>query len=177
MISGKRGFFFILDAILGIGILVIGVLFLTSSYIQSPQLSQVEFLSDDLLSFLSGTKIKDLNNPYAGIGGELWRNGTISDPESSIMQQAGIFYRKNDLATAEKFIQNTTIEIVPSQFRYELWIDDVLIYPKNPSLEHRLSKNNTNLILTSKKIIFGFINQSTGDAWGPYEAEVYLWQK
>lgn len=177
MIFGKRGFFFILDAILAIGILVIGVLFLTSSYIQLPQLTQVSFLSDDLLSFLSDTKIKDLNNEYAGIGGELWKNGTISNQENSLLQQASIFYKKNDLGTAEKFIQSSTNELVPSQFRYEVWIDKTLIYPRNPSSQHSLSRNQTSLILASRKIAFGFLNQSTGEIWGPYEVEVYLWQK
>ena len=83
MLLKKRGYFFVLDAVLGLIVLVTGVVLITSSYINAPQPVQVELLSDDLLNFLSNTKIKDLNNPYAGIGGELWKQGEITDAEIS----------------------------------------------------------------------------------------------
>ena len=75
----KRGFFFVLDAVLGLFILVTGVFLITSSYVNAPQAAQVGILSDDLLNFLSNTKIKDLNNAYAGLGGQLWNQGAITD--------------------------------------------------------------------------------------------------
>ena len=173
----KRGFFFILDAILALFILIIGVFLITSSYIHVPEPAQVGLLSDDLLNFLSGTKIKDLNNNYAGIGGELWNQGMIDDPENSLLQQIGEFYSSNKIDTAEKFIQNVSKDAVPPQFRYEVWINGVIIYPKSPSQEHINSKSKTELLLTSKKITFGIANKTTSALWGPYKAEVFVWEK
>jgi len=176
MSLSKRGYFFILDAVIALFILVIGI-FLLSSYrvsVHSP--SQVSLLSDDVLKILSNKKIKDFNNPYIGIGGELWRQGNITDPENTLLQQLGEFYATNKMELANKSIQNITVGIVPPQFNYEVWMNGVILYPQPQTPEHIRSKANTNLMLTSKKITFGVINKTTSKIWGPYKAEVYIWQ-
>jgi len=173
----KRGYFFILDAMLALLVLVIGVFLITSSYINVPQPAQVGLLSDNLLDFLSNSKIKDINNPYAGIGGELWNKGSITDADNSLLQQIGIFYATNDKGTAAKFIQNVSEGIVPGQFKYEVWIDGSMLYPAEITAEHAQSRNSTKLLLTSKKITFGILNSTTGDIFGPYKAEVFLWER
>ena len=173
----KRGYFFVLDAMLALTVLIIGVFLVTSSYVDVPQPTQVSLLSDDVLNFLAGTKIKDLNNAYAGIGGALWSQGHIKDADNTLLQQAGEFYSTNKLDIAEKFIQNVSAGIVPQQFRYEVWIDNSLLYPKVPSPEHIKSKNSTEILLTSKKLTFGILNKSTSDIWGPYKAEVFVWER
>jgi len=177
MVIKKRGYFFILDAVLGLSILVIGVILITSSYVNVPQPAQVGLLSDDLLDFLSNTKVKELNNPYAGIGGQLWNQGVIKDADNSLLQQIAEFYATNKIDTAEKFIQNVSIGVVPQQFRYELWVDGTILYPKTPTLEHIKSRNITNVLLTSKKITFGILDKATGNIWGPYKAEVFVWER
>ena len=177
MLIKKRGYFFVLDAMLALVVLVIGIFLVSSSYVYSPQPAQVSLLSDDLLNFLSSTKIKDLNNPYAGIGGTLWNQGEIKDFDNSLLQQVGEFYRLDKLDTAEIFIQNVSAGIVPQQFRYEIWMDKTLLYPKNPSADHTKSRNSTGLLLTSKKLTFGILDKKTSDIWGPYKAEVFVWEK
>src|SRR3989338_6725465 len=117
MLLKKRGYFFVLDAVLGLIVLVTGVVLITSSYINAPQPVQVEILSDDLLDFLSNTKIRDLNNPYAGIGGVLWNQGLVTDADNSLLQQIGELYSANNPDIAEKFIANVSAGIIPYQFR------------------------------------------------------------
>ena len=173
----KRGYFFILDAVIGLSVLVIGVFLVTSLYVNAPKPTQVQLLSDDLLNFLSNTKIKNLNNAYAGIGGELWQQGEITDSDNSLLQQIGEFYAKSKLDTAEKFIQNVSKDAVPEQYMHEVWIDGILLYPRAPTPEHAKSKDSTKLLLTSKKLTFGIINKTTSDMWGPYKAEVFVWEK
>ena len=177
MLLKKRGYFFVLDAVLALTVLVIGVFLITSSHVNVPQPAQVGLLSGDLLDFLSNTKIKDFNNPYAGIGGELWNKGIITDSDNSLLQQIGEFYAKNRIDIAEKFIANVSNGIVPVQFRYEVWMDNVVLYPKSPSPEHLKSRNSTEILLTSKKITFGILNSTTSDLWGPYKAEVFVWER
>jgi len=177
MDENKKGYFFTLDAVLGLLVLVIGVVLIASSYVKSPQSAQVEFLSDDLLNFFFNVKVKDLNNPYAGIGGQLWNQGEITDGDNSLLQQIGEFYTLNKLDLAEKFVQNVSFGAVPGQFYYEMWIDGKLIYPRNPTETHIKSKDKTNLLLTSKILTFGIINKTTSNAWGPYKAEVFVWEK
>lgn len=173
----KRGYFFVLDAALGLLILVIGVFLITSSYVTVPQPAQVGLLSDDFLNFLSNTKIKDFNNQYGGVGGVLWSQGHVTDSENSLLQQIGEFYATNNLDIAEKFIQNASQGVIPEQFVYEVWVDGIVLYPKIPTLEHTESKANTELLLTSKKLTFGIVNKTTSNIWGPYKAEVFVWQR
>lgn len=173
----KRGYFFILDATLALFVLVIGAFLALSFALEVPAPAQVSLLSSDIMNFLSSTKIKDLNNPYAGIGGELWKQGIITDSENTLLQQAGEFHYRNRDDLAEKFLQNVSEPIVPSQFRYEVWIDNLRLYPKNPSSEHTSSRDSTELLLTSKKITFGIANKTTSEILGPYKAEVYAWQR
>ena len=166
-----------LDAVLGTIVIVIGVILITSSYVNVPKPTQAGLLSDDLLNFLSKTKIRDLNNPYAGIGGDLWKQGLITDPDNTLLQQAGEFYAKSNITLAGKFIQNVSIGIMPQQFRYEVWMDSVTLYPQIKTPEHIKSRNSTELLLTSKKITFGIMNKTTGNVWGPYKAEVFVWER
>lgn len=177
MIHKKRGYFFILDAALGIFVLAIGAFLIASLYINLPEPSQVGLLSDDFLNFLSNTQIKDLNNPYAGIGGQLWKEGNITNKDNSLLQQIGEFYSKGQYGLAEKFIQNVSANTIPSQFNYELWMDNLILYPRNPDPGEIASKSKTNLMLTSKKITFGVANTANSSLWGPYKVEVFVWQK
>lgn len=177
MLIKKRGYFFVLDATLGLFALTIGVLLVLSFYANVPAPTQVSLLSNDLLRFLSKTKIKELNNPYAGIGGELWKQDTITDADNSLLQQIGEFYYKNSLNTAEKFIQNVSEQVLPSQFKFEVWIDNVRLYPRNPTADHVKSRDNSALMLTSKRVTFGIFNRTTSEIWGPYKVEVFLWEK
>ncbi len=177
MQNKKKGFFFILDAILALFILIIGIFLITSAYINVPKPGQVALISDDLMNFLSNTKIEDLNNIYAGIGGELWKQGIITQGDNSLLQQIGEFYATNKPDIAEKFIQNVSVNIVPSQFNYEIWLNGAILYPAVPAQSHINSKSSTELLLTSKKITFGILNKTTGNIWGPYKAEVFIWEK
>lgn len=173
----KRGYFFTLDATLGLFVLVIGVFLVLSFNIEAPPPVQVGFIANDIMNFLSGTKIKDLNNPYAGIGGELWKQELITDSENTLIQQAGEFYYRQREDLAEKFLQNVSEQVVPSQFRYEIWLENTRVYPRSPSLEHIHSKDNTSIMLTSKRLTFGLVNKTVSEVWGPYKAEVFAWQR
>ena len=88
----------------------------------------------------------------------------------------GEFYSNGQLDTAEKFVKNIS-EIVPKQYEYEVWIDGVIMYPRGPSKAHNESKSGTRLLLTSKKLTFGIKNKTTSNMWGPYKAEVFLWEQ
>jgi len=136
---------------------------------------QTAILAEDVMDFLSSTKIRDLNNPYAGIGGLLWQQGNITNADNTLLQQAGEFYYRNELGLAEKFIVNVTNELVPKPYKFEFWIDEYRIYPSSPSQEHVSSKNTTKILLPSKKLTYGILNKGM-DLFGPYKSEVLVWE-
>lgn len=172
----KKGYFFTLDSMLSLGILILGSFLIFSSYTLVPSKIQTNILAKDIIDFFGNTKIEELNNQYAGIGGTLWQQGLIIDKDNSLLQQLGEFYFSNNLIIAEKFIVNITNNLVPPQFSFEFWIDDNLIFPSVLTEEHIFSKNSTDLLLTSRKITFGLINDSAV-LIGPYDVEVLVWQK
>src|SRR3989338_6601187 len=130
LIEGRRGYFFLIDSILALGVLVIGGFLVFSSYTQTPTKEDATVLAESLMDFFSNTKIKEVNNAYAGLGGELWQQGTITNEENTLLQQLGVFYAKNDLGTAEKFIANVTKNSIPQQYLFEFRIDNMLLYPQ-----------------------------------------------
>ncbi len=172
----RRGYFFLIDSILALGILAVGVFLIFTAYTSIPYREEVTILSDDVMDFFANSKIKDINNEYAGLGGILWQAGLITNAENTLLQQAAEFYANNESDTAEKFILNLTVNSLPREFKFEFRIDNELLYPKNPSQEHLKSKNTTTILIPSKRIVYGISNKQTGEMFGPYNAEVLVWQ-
>ena len=172
----KRGYFFELDAALALFILVIGAFFIASYYIQEPEVVQAGLLSDDMMDYLADTKIKNLDNTYAGIGGDLWSRKEIVNPDNSLLQQAGEFYATGRMPLAYSFVKNTTSQSIPYQYLYEIWLDNKTIYPQNLDMQHNMSRNNTGLFVVSRGITYGLLN-NTPNLWGPYKVEIYVWER
>lgn len=172
----KQGYFFIIDSILALAVLVIGGFLIFSSYVKVPVKEDATALAESMMDFFSNTKIKDLNNAYAGLGGELWKQGKITNAENTLLQQLGEFYAKNDLVTAESFIREITQNSIPPEYLFEFRINNGVLYPRSPSPGYSQSKAATNVLIPSKKIVYGALNRETGDLFGPYGAEVMVWQ-
>ncbi len=173
--ANKRGYFFVLDALLALGVLVMGVSLLLAAYTRTPEKGQTTNLAEDVLDFFAKTKIEDFNNPYFGPSGTLVREGYIKDEKKTLLQQLGEFYVNGDLDTAEKLITNVTENLIQVQYKYEFSIEGIRVYPQSPSQEFLTSKNNAKVLFPSKKFSFGTIN-NTLDLFGPYEVEVLVWQ-
>jgi hypothetical protein len=172
----KRGYFFALDSILGLGVLVIGVFLIFSTYAFEQPKVQTSYYSEDLISYLANTKIKDINSKYSGIGGTLWKNGNITNEENTLLQQIGEFYEFKNWELLSNFTNDTTKNLISLQYEFEIWLNESLVYPRDPSLEHNQSKNSSDLLLSSRRIVYGILDKRTGDLWGPYETEVLVWQ-
>ncbi len=182
---GRKGYFFLIDSIIALGVLAVGVFLVFALYVNVPPIEQPAILSDDIMDFFANNKIKDVDNAYAGLGGTLWKEGKITNGENTLLQQIGEFYEKSKddaayLDITEQFIAELIQNVFPKEYSFEFWIHDLgvdtLIYPKNPSPEHLNSKEATEVIIPSKKIVYGILNKETGDMFGPYNAEVLVWQ-
>ncbi|MBL7054710.1 hypothetical protein ISS05_03045 [Candidatus Woesearchaeota archaeon] len=176
----KKAYFFVLDAMLALGILVMGALLLVSAYTRTPEKGQTTNLAEDVLDFFADTKIEDFNNPIFGPAGTLVQDGTIKDAQKTLLQQLGEFYYKYNLDTSDEtyltyarlLITEVTEDIVPAQYEYEFLIDDAKIYPETSTDQ---SKQNSEVLFPARKICFETIDL-TLDLFGPYEAEVLIWR-
>jgi hypothetical protein len=172
----RKGYFFLIDSVLALGILVIGGFLVFSLFIKTPQKEEPIVLSEDTMDFFAITKIKDVSNDYVRLDGELWKQGLIINAENTLLQQVGVFYANNNFGVAEKFIANLTEEIVPKQYFFEFRMNGELLFPRNPSQRHSASKDITSILIPSRKIVFGFLDDETAELYGPYSAEVLVWQ-
>jgi len=193
----RKGYFFIIDSIIALGVLAIGVFLVSNLYIDVPSKDEPAILSEDIMDFFANNKIKDTDNPYVGLSGTLWSEegeatglcpgeSLTANAENTLLQQIAYFYEKSVdnscyLDIIEKLIISLTKNILPPQYTFEVLIHDTIggtttrLYPKNPSQGHLDSKESTRVLIPSKKIVYG-INQETGEIFGPYAAEVLIWQ-
>jgi hypothetical protein len=130
------------------------------------------------MDFFATNKIGDINNEYAGVGGELWQDGDITNADNTLLQQVAEFYKEGKDDIAKDFIGELTRNTLPPEYQFEFWMEGQLLYPKPPlSSEHSKSKSATKVLIPSKKIVYGFSDIETGDMFGPYSVEVLVWQK
>ena len=205
----KRGYFFLIDSILALGVLAVGAFLIFTFYVSVPSKEEPSILSDDLMDFFANNKIKDVNNEYVSLGGTLWEtegqpggicNGeelTVNG-ETTLLQQVAIFYEKSQGDTGnscyfdpdnedliERFIGSLVTNTLPLQYKFEFvlkdqLLGDQLLYPiyatPREQKDHLDSKNAANVLIPSKKIVYGILDEQTGDMFGPYTAEVLVWQ-
>jgi hypothetical protein len=166
----KKGYFFTLDAFMAMAILVICVVLIFSIHSSKPYPLQSIFLSDDVMYYLSNTKIYELQSPFVA---SMVSNGNITMTENSLMEQAAVFYISNRSGLARVFLVNVTQNLVPKKYGFMLRVynssqEYVEVLNNGQSLQ-----NESRLIITSRRILFGVINDTS---WGPMTAEVRLWQ-
>jgi len=172
----KKGYFFVIDSLLAMTILGVGMFLIYSAYTNSPDTTDITILSEDMMDFLTQNKISNINNEYAGISGELWNAGNITNAKNTLLQQITLFYETGQWEIAEKFIENITNNVLPAQYNFEVRINRTIIYPAIPSQAHIDSKNRSRILIPSRKIVHGFIDEDIGTMFGPYSAEVMVWQ-
>ena len=195
----KKGYFFVIDAILALGVLAVGAFLVFTFYVTVPSKEEPAVLSEDIMDFFANNKIKDVDNPYVGLGGTLWQtegqpggicNGEelIANGENTLLQQIGEFYEKSQGPSGntcyfdpnpnaedliERFIEALIANSLPSQYDFEFKMNGEVLYP---GTEQVGSKNAADVLIPSKKIVHGILNQETGDLFGPYSTEVLVWQ-
>lgn len=155
----------------------IGIFLMLSAYLFVPPRAQTEVIAHDALIFLSTTQIEDLNDPYAGIGGTLWTQGKITQQENTILQQVGEFEAKEDTATAELFIIAIIEQIVPANYQLEIKINGDPIYPRNETAAIVASRDKTDLLISKKAIVYGLLNATSSDLWGPSQVQLMVWHE
>ena len=182
----RRGYFFLIDSILALTVLAVGAFLIFTSYISVPSKDEPAILSEDLMDFLANNKIKDVNNLEVGLGGTYWSEVEVTDcnggpitpnPENTLLQQAGNLYENSKvddcyLDIARTFISKLTQNSLPSRYNFEFWIDNKLIYPDTEQTE---SKNKADVLIPSKKILYGIMDPEVGDMFGPYNTQVFVW--
>ena len=171
----KRGYFFVIDALVALLVLVVAVVLIFSTNIREQKTEQPFTLSTDVLKVLSTNKIKSINNDYAGSNSNLTRNGNITDIDKTLLEQVAEFYHRNKtlecgycLQLIDSFLDNITVNMIPKEYDYMIILDNTTVYNHSTS-----PMNDSTFVIPSRTIVHGLYNGK--DLYGPYLVEVLSW--
>ena len=119
-----KAYFFSLDAMLALTLVVTTIVLLSSIDIREPSMAQTNFLSEDLMSVFSELRVGEINNSYVK---ELIQNGTITQLNNTILEQFGEFYAEELDSTAASMFYNITYDILNGE-NIGLYIEGDQIY-------------------------------------------------
>jgi len=160
----KKAYFFTLDALLSLSIMVIGLMLISNVYVSSQPRTQLDYYSEDLISLFSDIKLDEINNSYIN---KLIADGNITDTENSILEQIGIFWVTNKTDLAQNLARNISYSIIPDRYGYAFVVGGDIVYsePKNKSRELTTHKSMITGIEKSRPIKGNaariFLNQIT----------------
>ncbi|MEK6837893.1 MAG: hypothetical protein AABX69_04535 [Nanoarchaeota archaeon] len=163
----KRGQYIILDVFIALMMIAVGLLLMFSLRHSVSYSKQPIIISQDVAASLSSLKLAEINNPIVL---RMIANGTINDTDNTVLQQIAEFYTNGLNHYAVELIRNVSAKIIPSQYGFEVRINDGLIYSRGSK------QNNSEVLIASRKILSG-VNKNTVEPWGPLIGEVTVWKQ
>lgn len=195
----KKGYYLILDSLIALAIFSVGILLISSLNSGKTEQMISKHHADEIMDILSAAKITELcGTATSSCGcrdGELESLCSLPEPEIKNFKNTVIdligelhFRHKNEPENEEikQLISSIVIsnKLIPNDFGFSFIVhEDNDAYEYYPTLSHPPMADSTSdtakLLLQSKKIIFGFWEESNGQLhyWGPYTAEARVWQK
>jgi hypothetical protein len=85
----RKGMYFTVDAIIGVSIIFVSLMLITSFHIVEKENKESSIISSDVVRVFTMTKVGEVDNAYVL---QLIANGTIKKPESTIFEQLGDFW-------------------------------------------------------------------------------------
>jgi len=169
----KKAYFFTLDAFIATGVIAVGIVLILFTTTNKPYEMQTAFLSQDLIDTISSIKVYQISdNNYIY---ELIEEGSITNPENTILDQIGEFSYRGMNDTASNFTKTILPGIIPNEYNFQLLIKegDIIKFNYIKLKSIGTLRNTSKAVASSKNIIFGL---SDSTMWGPYIAEVRTWK-
>jgi hypothetical protein len=165
----KKGYYFVIDALIGSTIIVLSLMVVLSSGVRPTKIQYNYEMAEEYSTFILTTKIQDLANPYIN---QLILNKQINDTSLTIMEQTDLFYFKGDLTHATGVIQNLTEPLIPEKYSlsYNIIEGSTTTNIYNRSVT---DINEARVIISSRKITFLQIDSAT--MFGPATVEIKIW--
>ncbi len=191
--KNKKGYFFILDGLVAIMILVSGFVIIGSIFVSEPIFKPPYNIGEDILLMLSSTNISSLElDRHPGIK-QLFIDGKITDNSSSILQQTGKFfydYCENNniegLTNANITVYEVINNIIPHPYYAELNFTKsnsgctlthsriYTSYVPDDDAMIETSKSDSTLLIATQKVVFGNYDETI--IFGPYIARLMIWR-
>jgi hypothetical protein len=165
--NSKKGYFFIIDALIAMTVLSVGLFILMSSYSATPPATQLAITSADVLEYLTQTSMREFVDPLGIVDKrELLDRGSLSN---SIAEQAIEYLNLSQTTTAENLIVEAVDQVLPIQYNIRIIIGDYTIFERG--IER---PEDAELLIPARGYVVTVFNQSR--VIGPYPIEVDIWQ-
>lgn len=162
----KQGSFFLIDAFIGLSILVLAVVIINNFEVQEPSTSQSFTLLNDYVDILVSTEIRDFSDPFAD---ELVRTGLAPIEDEPLFMVVARLHNQGLGEHARNLTNRTAWGIIPSKNGISYKVDGNVIYEKAS-----LPLDEASFVLTNRQMTVVRIDEST--IYGPVLTEVVLWQ-
>jgi len=139
----KHAYYFSLDAILGAGLLVMGLILVSTLYVDEPVTSASQHYAQDAINILSTAQLHEYNDPFIT---QLVNSGQIDNLNKTILEQAAQFWAEGNTSLANNLL-NIIQGLVPEGFSIGLFFDKENVYGSN--------QTPSNILFSSKRLISG----------------------
>jgi hypothetical protein len=172
-----KGYFFMMDGMFAIVVLVIGLLIIISAKPVVTNELQVSMVSENVVGLLSQIKIKEMCDGCKCTNSKLreyCQTREIRNNESTLLGYFGELYSFGD--------KNHLLTDLFANLSDELYRDDLYgfqIKIENYSMYSDHGRDKSRNMISRKKMVFGYYEQGNGIVkfWGPYNVEVNTWVK
>ena len=142
----KRGFFFTIDAFVATAILLITLLLMYNTTLNTPVEIQTSTLSSDFMEVLSKTLVSESSNEYVL---DLREQGAIKHTQLSLLEQAVAFYA-TDPSLAISFLDGVFKDLLPLQYSGIIEFDGNIVFSQVVRPEEE-----ADMLIPAKRIVFG----------------------
>ena len=177
----KKAFFFVLDGIFALIILLIGFLIISSSSRVTITEVPLSILSENTMDLLASVNVNELCPEDCECSNqkleEYCSQGRIRNMNQTLLDYMGELYVLGKKSDSESLFRNITMQndlLRQDIFGVEFRIDGDVIYHQGGD------QKKSNELISVKKIIFSYYELRNNGAvvlWGPYLAEVDIWSK
>jgi len=162
--------FFVIDAFLAAGILVMTLIIIFSFFVQQRESEQSVSYARDYLNFLVNTPVREYRNPVVL---DMVSDGGIADTSVSLAEQAILFHIAGNSTAAEQLL-SVAAESIPSTIDVNVTVTDysggrsTTLFARNA-----VAPANRATHLSAKSLAHAVVNGTI--LYGPYVFEVNSW--
>jgi hypothetical protein len=180
----KKGYYFTLDAIIGIIILVTGAVIINYAYFDKPHVEPPLILANDIADSFEKTRIDELESKAPLLYESDTNIEDISGAERTILEQIGIYYQQSQdesdpdkksekLDKANNLASSFITKVIPKQYNFQIKIKDhVLVQDSNNKKE----KDASQVVVAKKLVYTTYEDAGIPKTVGPLKFEVKMWQ-
>jgi hypothetical protein len=165
----KKGFYFTIDGLLALGMVVTAIVVATSFQVDTDSRSHLYSIANDMLTVMGSNTVVSIDNIYVN---SLISGGDITNLENTVLEQIVVFWNADDFEKANKTVQNVSTRWITNRTGVGFFIDNQSIFESKNKIQESLVSVKRITTLTQNSLS----RQTPPEAQGPFFIEVRIWE-